>query len=238
MPLIGPRTAALALVASGLGLQTSRSRDGASLASDLTAELDTVPRRALAGPDGTVAYEDRGEVPLIVLAPGLGDLRQSCRFLAPRLADAGPAVWSATRSPPARPCWPPSSGRTRSPDWPSLAPSCVTTRRRRGNAGRSAPAARALEGAGLDGLPRHAVPVREAHRLRRLPPSAARQLGRARSLRRGPGDGEPQRRRRPRLRRPRRRGTLDRRMFQRGGCRARRSRSLPARGGSRGDGPR
>jgi pimeloyl-ACP methyl ester carboxylesterase len=94
MPLIRPRTAvpavaALALVASGLGLQAARSRAGAAPASTLASELDPVPVRALARPDGTVAYDDRGEGPLVVLAPGLGDLRQSYRFLAPRLADAG-----------------------------------------------------------------------------------------------------------------------------------------------------
>lgn len=94
MSLIRPRiavpaVATLALVASALGLQAVRSRGGAALASTLASELDPVPTRALARPHGTVAYDDRGEGPLIVLAPGLGDLRQSYRFLAPRLADAG-----------------------------------------------------------------------------------------------------------------------------------------------------
>lgn len=38
---------------------------------------------------GTLAYDDQGQGPLVILAPGLGDLRQEYRFLAPRLVDAG-----------------------------------------------------------------------------------------------------------------------------------------------------
>jgi pimeloyl-ACP methyl ester carboxylesterase len=38
---------------------------------------------------GTLAYEEQGSGPLVVLVPGLGDLRQEYRFLAPRLAEAG-----------------------------------------------------------------------------------------------------------------------------------------------------
>lgn len=46
-------------------------------------------------PGGTLAYDVQGEGPLAVLVPGLGDLRQEYRFLAPRLADAGYRVVSA-----------------------------------------------------------------------------------------------------------------------------------------------
>lgn len=38
---------------------------------------------------GTLAYDDQGTGPLVVMAPGLGDLRQQYRFLAPELASAG-----------------------------------------------------------------------------------------------------------------------------------------------------
>lgn len=38
---------------------------------------------------GTLAYDDQGAGPLVVMAPGLGDLRQQYRFLAPELASAG-----------------------------------------------------------------------------------------------------------------------------------------------------
>jgi len=40
-------------------------------------------------PGGTLAYDEQGEGPLAILVPGLGDLRQEYRYLAPRLAAAG-----------------------------------------------------------------------------------------------------------------------------------------------------
>jgi pimeloyl-ACP methyl ester carboxylesterase len=43
----------------------------------------------LARPDGRVAYEVAGEGPLVVLVPGMGDLRAAYRFLAPVLRAAG-----------------------------------------------------------------------------------------------------------------------------------------------------
>jgi pimeloyl-ACP methyl ester carboxylesterase len=46
-------------------------------------------------PGGRVAYEVTGQGPLIVLSPGMGDLRQSYRFLAPRLVAAGYRVATA-----------------------------------------------------------------------------------------------------------------------------------------------
>lgn len=39
--------------------------------------------------DGQLAYDDQGEGPLVVMLPGLGDLRQTYRFLAPALAASG-----------------------------------------------------------------------------------------------------------------------------------------------------
>jgi pimeloyl-ACP methyl ester carboxylesterase len=50
--------------------------------------------RRLERPGGTLAYDDRGEGPLVVLMPGLGDLRQQYRYLAPALAAAGFRVLS------------------------------------------------------------------------------------------------------------------------------------------------
>lgn len=44
---------------------------------------------ALARPDGSIGYDEQGDGPLVILAPGLGDLRQEYRYLAPRLAAAG-----------------------------------------------------------------------------------------------------------------------------------------------------
>lgn len=39
--------------------------------------------------EGTIAYDVRGEGPLAVCAPSLGDVRAEYRFLAPRLVEAG-----------------------------------------------------------------------------------------------------------------------------------------------------
>lgn len=41
----------------------------------------------LARPAGTLAYDLAGRGPLVVLIPGLGELRQAYRWLAPRLSD-------------------------------------------------------------------------------------------------------------------------------------------------------
>jgi pimeloyl-ACP methyl ester carboxylesterase len=40
-------------------------------------------------PDGRVAYDVAGDGPLIVLVPGMGELRESYRFLAPALVEVG-----------------------------------------------------------------------------------------------------------------------------------------------------
>ena len=40
-------------------------------------------------PAGPLAYDDEGQGPLVVCVPGMGDLRQEYRFLAPLLVDAG-----------------------------------------------------------------------------------------------------------------------------------------------------
>jgi pimeloyl-ACP methyl ester carboxylesterase len=45
--------------------------------------------RHLTRPGGTIAYDDVGDGPLVVMLPGLGDLRQQYRYLAPELAEAG-----------------------------------------------------------------------------------------------------------------------------------------------------
>jgi pimeloyl-ACP methyl ester carboxylesterase len=43
----------------------------------------------LVRPEGRVGYDVAGEGPLVVLVPGMGDLRATYRFLAPALRDAG-----------------------------------------------------------------------------------------------------------------------------------------------------
>ena len=44
---------------------------------------------------GRIAYDVTGQGPLIVLSPGVGDLRQAYRFLAPKLVQAGYRVAAA-----------------------------------------------------------------------------------------------------------------------------------------------
>jgi pimeloyl-ACP methyl ester carboxylesterase len=49
----------------------------------------TTETRYLTSPEGRVAYDVDGSGPLIVLAPGMGDLRATYRFIAPALREAG-----------------------------------------------------------------------------------------------------------------------------------------------------
>jgi pimeloyl-ACP methyl ester carboxylesterase len=58
----------------------------------MTTEPAVRTPRYLACPGGRVAYDIAGEGPLIVLVPGMGDLRTTYRFLAPRLREAGYTV--------------------------------------------------------------------------------------------------------------------------------------------------
>jgi pimeloyl-ACP methyl ester carboxylesterase len=60
-----------------------------AFASPATARNTAVPTRFLDLPQGRVAYDDRGSGPLVVMIPGLGDLRGEYRFLAPVVAAAG-----------------------------------------------------------------------------------------------------------------------------------------------------
>ncbi len=56
-------------------------------ARDITA--DNHDTHYLARPGGRIAYDVGGEGPLVVLVPGMGDLRATYRFCAPALRDAG-----------------------------------------------------------------------------------------------------------------------------------------------------
>ena len=49
----------------------------------------TSPAHTLDLPGGRIAYDDAGSGPLVVLVPGMGDVRASYRFLIPRLVEAG-----------------------------------------------------------------------------------------------------------------------------------------------------
>ncbi|GHJ07465.1 hydrolase [Micromonospora humidisoli] len=50
------------------------------------------PTRYLHRPEGRIAYDLQGDGPLVVLVPGMAELRSSYRFLAPALAAAGYTV--------------------------------------------------------------------------------------------------------------------------------------------------
>lgn len=47
------------------------------------------PTRFLPLEEGRIAYEDHGQGPLLILVPGIGDLRQEYRFVAPAMLAAG-----------------------------------------------------------------------------------------------------------------------------------------------------
>jgi alpha-beta hydrolase superfamily lysophospholipase len=47
------------------------------------------PTTYLARPEGRIGYDVGGQGPLVVLVPGMGDLRRAYRFLAPGLREAG-----------------------------------------------------------------------------------------------------------------------------------------------------
>ena len=48
-----------------------------------------MPTNWLEREEGRLAYSDEGDGPLVVCVPGLGDMRQEYRFLAPGLVEAG-----------------------------------------------------------------------------------------------------------------------------------------------------
>lgn len=63
---------------------------GSAAMRTATTDIVTAPTpQLLRVADGTLAYDDQGSGPLVIALPGLGDLRQSYRFLAPQLAAAG-----------------------------------------------------------------------------------------------------------------------------------------------------
>ncbi len=67
-------------------------------------------------PDGQIAYDDSGGTgPLVICVPGLGDMRQQYRFLAPRLVAAGFRVVTMDL---------PGHGQS-SVDWPAYSPALV-----------------------------------------------------------------------------------------------------------------
>ncbi|KJC64608.1 alpha/beta fold hydrolase [Agreia bicolorata] len=60
------------------------------MTSSLSAK--SLPTRYIDRPEGRIAYDVQGSGPLVVLVPGMGDLRASYRYLAPELVAAGYTV--------------------------------------------------------------------------------------------------------------------------------------------------
>jgi pimeloyl-ACP methyl ester carboxylesterase len=56
---------------------------------EASTAIRSTETRYLAGPEGRIAYDVDGSGPLIVLVPGMGDLRATYRFVAPALREAG-----------------------------------------------------------------------------------------------------------------------------------------------------
>jgi len=67
---------------------------------DITSTASARNTSYLSRPQGRIGYDVAGEGPLIVLVPGMGDLRAGYRFLAPALREAG---YTATATRPSRP---------------------------------------------------------------------------------------------------------------------------------------
>jgi pimeloyl-ACP methyl ester carboxylesterase len=91
-----------------------------SMVAALPTRADQAPAAAatqfLKLPDGQIAYDDSGGTgPLVICVPGLGDLRQQYRFLAPRLVAAGFRVVTMDL---------PGHGKS-SADWPAYSPALV-----------------------------------------------------------------------------------------------------------------
>src|SRR5919106_835129 len=55
----------------------------------MTARITDTTTAFLERPGGRIAYDVGGAGPLVVLVPGMGDLRSVYRFVAPALVDAG-----------------------------------------------------------------------------------------------------------------------------------------------------
>jgi pimeloyl-ACP methyl ester carboxylesterase len=84
--------------------------------ADQTSASATTTTQFLKLPGGQIAYDDSGSSgPLVICVPGLGDMRQQYRFLAPKLVAAGFRVVTMDL---------PGHGES-SIDWPAYSPALV-----------------------------------------------------------------------------------------------------------------
>lgn len=77
------------LVAAGVAAFALAGAAAIALDAETGSTAMIATAHHLVRPEGTIAYDDAGKGPLVVMAPGLGDLRAEYRFLAPRLVKAG-----------------------------------------------------------------------------------------------------------------------------------------------------
>lgn len=87
-----PWRTASAAVAAGAGALTLGAAFSAPVVASANASTPASPRahtRFLDRDEGAIAYDDEGSGPLVVLVPGMGDVRATYRFLKPALVTAG-----------------------------------------------------------------------------------------------------------------------------------------------------
>jgi pimeloyl-ACP methyl ester carboxylesterase len=58
----------------------------------MTSASSAQSTRYISRPEGRIAYDVQGTGPVVILVPGMGDLRAAYRFLAPQIVDAGYTV--------------------------------------------------------------------------------------------------------------------------------------------------
>ena len=74
------------------GLRGQVETSGSITLSPANDSSDSPTTRYITRPEGRIAYDVQGSGPLVVLVPGMGDLRAGYRFLAPELVAAGYTV--------------------------------------------------------------------------------------------------------------------------------------------------
>jgi pimeloyl-ACP methyl ester carboxylesterase len=77
------------MTARSMSPQAAEESEGVVTAMTINPVLPTQNTRYLNRPEGRIAYDVDGDGPLVVLVPGMGDLRAAYRFLAPALREAG-----------------------------------------------------------------------------------------------------------------------------------------------------
>lgn len=80
---------ATALAAAAFQTSSISAPETVPIAENATMSNPRPNTSFLDRPEGRLAYDDIGQGPLVVMVPGLGDLRAEYRFLAPRIAEAG-----------------------------------------------------------------------------------------------------------------------------------------------------